>query len=179
MKASTGYQMDKYTIRSSPEIREGTVYVPLYPVMEAFGADVQWDGGTQTVTIRQARNTIIHKLGTDVVMVNGEEKPLNPEGSTVVSSDSQGVDEGLKNGVDDGTGPGIDAVLNQIKNLDYQPQFIIGAGDLVAGTMGKIPSELQEQLTNFRTHYTKVFDINTFLPVIGNHEQKGDRKSVV
>lgn len=241
MKASTGYQMDKYTIRSSPEIREGTVYVPLYPVMEAFGADVQWDGGTQTVTIRQARNTIIHKLGTDVVMVNGEEKPLNPEGSTVVSyagnnssimvpssffeyingkvsygeesglikivtpivnvsypsakpekpiapldipvseiafrfvvsSDSQGVDEGLKNGVDDGTGPGLDAVLNQIKNLDYQPQFIIGAGDLVAGTMGKIPSELQEQLTNFRTHYTKVFDINTFLPVIGNHEQKG------
>ena len=241
MKASTGYNIDTYTIETAPEKQGDTIYVPLYPVMEAMGADVQWDGDSQTVTIRQAKNVITHKLGTASATVNGAEKPLNPDGDTeavsyarnsssimvplsffthingkatfgkstglikvitpivnvsyssapeepvtpldipdsdisfrfVVSSDSQGVDEGLKDGKDDGTGPGLDAVLNQISQLDYQPQFIIGAGDLVAGTMNKIPSELKAQLTNFRSHYTKVFNIDTFLPIIGNHEQKG------
>ena len=242
MQASTGYQMDTYTIDTAPEKQGDTIYVPLYPVMEAMGADVQWDGDTQTVTIRQARNVLTHQLGTAIAVVNGTEQPLNPDGDEnavsyaknsssimvplsffsyingkatygetsglikvvtpivnvsysspqpetpvtpadipdseiafrfVVSSDSQGVDEGLNEGKDDGTGPGLDAVLNQISQLDYQPQFIIGAGDLVAGTMGKIPAELQEQLANFREHYEAVFDIDTFLPMIGNHEQKG------
>ncbi|WP_342433350.1 metallophosphoesterase [Neobacillus sp. FSL H8-0543] len=91
----------------------------------------------------------------------------------VISSDSQGVDNGLLKGTDDGTGQKFEAVLAQIKSLEKQPDFIIGAGDLVSGSMEKNVDEQNIQLDNFRTRFTKYFPINALLPLPGNHEIKG------
>ena len=91
----------------------------------------------------------------------------------VISSDSQGVDNGLLKGTDDGTGQKFEAVLAQMKKLEKQADFIIGAGDLVSGSMEKNVEELNTQLDNFRTRFTKFFPINMLMPMPGNHEIKG------
>ncbi|GBG11238.1 putative metallophosphoesterase [Paenibacillus agaridevorans] len=91
----------------------------------------------------------------------------------VFSSDSQGTDNGLLNGTDDGTGPRLEAVLAQIKTLDIQPEFIIGGGDLVSGSMSRNVEEQNTQLDNFRARFTKYFPIDMFLTIPGNHEIKG------
>ena len=92
-----------------------------------------------------------------------------------ITSDSQGTDQGYYNGTDDGTGKGYELVLDQMKKLERQPDFIIGAGDLIAGTPGHVVEEQLDQLSNWRNHFEKRFDINNFMPIPGNHEQKGGK----
>ena len=92
-----------------------------------------------------------------------------------ITSDSQGTDQGYYVGTDDGTGKGYELVLDQMKKLDRQPDFIIGAGDLIAGTPGHVVEEQLDQLSNWRKHFEGRFDINTFMPIPGNHEQKGEK----
>jgi hypothetical protein len=95
-----------------------------------------------------------------------------------VSSDSQGTDQGFYNGSDDGTGKGFELVLDRMKQIERQPDFIVAAGDLVAGTPGHVPDENKAQLENWRKHFEKRFDINLFMPIPGNHEQKGEKKEL-
>lgn len=167
MSYGTGEQLCSVPLNNS------TVLVPL-DFFKYLDAKVGYDAPSGRIKVVWQR-----------VSTKGAEKPINAPTSTdipeseielrfAVSSDSQGVDNGLLNGTDDGTsGASLEGVLSRIKSLEKQPSFIIGDGDLVSGSMSKDVEELNTQLQNFRTRYTKYFDINTFMPIIGNHEQKG------
>ena len=89
-------------------------------------------------------------------------------------ADSRGTDYGYLNGIDDGTnGAAIEAVLQQVKLLNPQPQFAVVPGDLVGGSIAKNVSELVPQLQNWRGHVTKYYPITFFYPIPGNHEIVG------
>ncbi|AVX40796.1 Copper amine oxidase N-terminal domain-containing protein (plasmid) [Carboxydocella thermautotrophica] len=51
--------------------------VPVRFVSEALGATVDWDGRTQTVTIKHRANTIKLKIGESKAMVNGKAKTFD------------------------------------------------------------------------------------------------------
>ena len=46
-----------------PYVVEGTTLVPLRVITEAFGAQVDWDGNTQTITLNYSDVTIILQIG--------------------------------------------------------------------------------------------------------------------
>jgi hypothetical protein len=55
-----------------PEVKNGRTLIPIRPVAESIGADVVWDGETQTVTITRAGKEILLVIGRDTATVNGE-----------------------------------------------------------------------------------------------------------
>jgi branched-chain amino acid transport system substrate-binding protein len=60
------------TMDAPAEIVNGRTFVPIRLVAETFGADVQWDGTARTVTIKSDTTTIILKIGSTDVTVNGK-----------------------------------------------------------------------------------------------------------
>ena len=59
-----------------PYVVEGTTLVPLRVITEAFGAQVDWDGNTQTITLNYSDVTIILQIGKKTAKVNGQELEL-------------------------------------------------------------------------------------------------------
>lgn len=55
---------------------EGVTLVPLRVISEAFGAQVNWDGETKTVTIAHNENNISVQIDNKTAVVNGENKTL-------------------------------------------------------------------------------------------------------
>ena len=55
---------------------EGVTLVPLRVISEAFGAEVNWDGETKTVTISHNDNNISVQIDNNTALVNGENKTL-------------------------------------------------------------------------------------------------------
>ncbi|MGE5549876.1 MAG: metallophosphoesterase [Bacteroidota bacterium] len=108
--------------------------------------------------------------------VSGPVKDFSGGLRFVVSSDPQGTDSGYLNGTDDGTaGPRMVKILNEIKKLDPQPEFMLIAGDLVSGPhdSGRPITDVVPQYAAFRKHVTSVYPIEFFYPAIGNHQVKG------
>lgn len=60
-----------------PLIINNRTLVPLRTIFEALGAQVNWAGGTQTVTATRGTTTIIAKIGSIQAKVNGTEKTLD------------------------------------------------------------------------------------------------------
>lgn len=54
-----------------PLIQDGRTLVPVRFIAESFGADVGWDGETGTVTIKIGENTVIMKINSKEMSVNG------------------------------------------------------------------------------------------------------------
>ncbi|WP_018130266.1 copper amine oxidase N-terminal domain-containing protein [Effusibacillus pohliae] len=55
-----------------PFIKDGRTLIPVRAVSEALGADVKWNGETQTVTIRKGDITIELPIGSKTIKVNGQ-----------------------------------------------------------------------------------------------------------
>lgn len=73
----------------APEIRNGSVFVPLRFIFEYFGADVVWNSESQEINVYSAETTINMKLGSDRLQVNGKATkilaaPYVLKGSTMV-----------------------------------------------------------------------------------------------
>lgn len=70
---SLGMHVDsKWTrIDSAPYIKNSRTYVPIRVLAEAFGADVQWDNASQTITIDMNGKNIIMRIGATTYWVNG------------------------------------------------------------------------------------------------------------
>lgn len=51
--------------------------VPLRAIADAFGAETNWNGDTQTVTVKSGDKTLIMKLGSAEYTINGEKKSLD------------------------------------------------------------------------------------------------------
>lgn len=74
---------------TNPLIKNETTLVGFRSILEALGAEVDWDGDTQTVTAKKDGTTVILKINSTSATVNGEEKTLQtaPEiinGSTMI-----------------------------------------------------------------------------------------------
>ncbi len=54
----------------------GVTLVPMRVISESFGAEVNWDGETKTVTVVDGDTTIVVTIGSKTATVNGEEKEL-------------------------------------------------------------------------------------------------------
>ncbi|WP_341281012.1 serine hydrolase [Paenibacillus sp. FSL H8-0537] len=54
-----------------PLIKDGTTFVPLREAGKAAAGNIEWDGKTQTATIKVNGDVIVHKAGTSVVTVDG------------------------------------------------------------------------------------------------------------
>lgn len=57
-------------------VGEGVTLVPIRVISESFGAEVNWDGDTKTVTVVDGDTTIVVTVGSKTATVNGEEKEL-------------------------------------------------------------------------------------------------------
>ena len=57
-------------------VGEGTTLVPIRVISEAFGANVGWDGATQTVTVENNGTSIVLQIGNKTAIVNGVSIPL-------------------------------------------------------------------------------------------------------
>jgi len=60
-----------------PMIEEGRTLVPMRAIFEAFGAEVGWDGESQTVTATAGDKTISMQIGNAQIQVNGETVTLD------------------------------------------------------------------------------------------------------
>ena len=61
----------------APIIENDRTLVPLRAIFEALGAEVEWDGATQTVISAKGDDTCIFQIGNDKMFVNGEAKTLD------------------------------------------------------------------------------------------------------
>ena len=62
---------------TKPIILNGRTMVPMRGIFEKLGAEVLWDGETQTVTAKREGNEVTFKIGESVAKVNGEQKNLD------------------------------------------------------------------------------------------------------
>jgi hypothetical protein len=72
-----------------PVIKEGRTLIPIRAITEGFGAEVSWNAETQEVTITKDDKVIILKIGSNTMLVNGEEIQIDAKseimnGRTVV-----------------------------------------------------------------------------------------------
>lgn len=58
-------------IDAAPYIKNSRTYVPIRALAEGFGANVDWDGSTGTVTIDMAGNNVSMAIGSSHYRVNG------------------------------------------------------------------------------------------------------------
>lgn len=79
----------------------------------------------------------------------------------VVMADSRGSDNGVNSKV-------LNRILQQIKKLPLQPEFIVIPGDLISGTLSF--AGVKNELTYFKNIVTKYYSVDKFYPGIGNHE---------
>jgi len=63
---------EQLTFAIEPEIHSGTTLVPLRGIMEAMGAEVNWDSKTQTITSSKDNTTIILKVNNTTATKNGQ-----------------------------------------------------------------------------------------------------------
>lgn len=61
----------------SPYIQNGRTMVPLRVISESLGAEVLWDGATETVTVNKDGKNIVLKINSDKAVVNGENVTLD------------------------------------------------------------------------------------------------------
>jgi hypothetical protein len=119
--------------------------------------------GAERSSPDQAQQTERAAGSAGVVPAAAEPPAAVPEGSFrfVVIGDSRGAnssDESVNETV-------LRGIFKQIKQLPRQPSFILFTGDAVKGG-----SNLEEQLTGFRSLVEEYYPMPLFYPAIGNHE---------
>ena len=61
----------------APFIANDRVLVPVRVIFEALGAEVNWDGATQTVVSNLGEDTVALQIGASEIIVNGEAKAID------------------------------------------------------------------------------------------------------
>ncbi|MCL2153004.1 MAG: stalk domain-containing protein [Oscillospiraceae bacterium] len=88
---------------TSPIVENGRVLVPMRAIFEALGAEVAWDGETQTVTAKKDSIEISLQIGSNVLYKNGERIVLDVSAKIVNNRTLvplRAVSEGLGAGVE-------------------------------------------------------------------------------
>ena len=55
----------------APLLEDGRTFLPMRAIFEALGADVQWNGATQTVTAKKGTMTLTMQIGSSTAQKNG------------------------------------------------------------------------------------------------------------
>lgn len=61
----------------SPKVIDGRLMAPIKPILSNMNAQLQWDPKTASVTCNKGDKTIVLKIGSKDVVVNGEKKTLD------------------------------------------------------------------------------------------------------
>lgn len=69
-----------------PRTIDGITMIPLRFIAEIFGAQINWDTGTNEITIKQEDNTICLEPGSDKAVINGKSRAIT--GKTLVENDT-------------------------------------------------------------------------------------------
>ena len=74
---------------TKPFVEEGRTLVPMRAIFEALGATVEWNGETQMVSSESDNGSIEMQVGSDIVVINGDEVKIDVpakivDGRTVV-----------------------------------------------------------------------------------------------
>jgi len=56
----------------SPVVERGVTLVPMRAIFEVLGAEVEWDSVTQTVIARKDGTTVLLRIGSNLLFINGE-----------------------------------------------------------------------------------------------------------
>lgn len=67
------YKNKAISFDQMPVIIEGTTMVPMRHIFETFGMEVGYEASTETITAKDADNTIILQINSDKAIVNGKE----------------------------------------------------------------------------------------------------------
>lgn len=66
------------TFPQAPIIKNGSTYIPIRSVSEAYGATVWWNGDSKTVGIEKGHINIAFNVGSSIARVNGEQMSIPP-----------------------------------------------------------------------------------------------------
>jgi len=70
-------KLDENNDQIMPIVIDGRTLVPVRVISEKFGAQVSWDGATQTINAKNKSSDITMQIGKNTYTVNGEEKALD------------------------------------------------------------------------------------------------------
>jgi len=71
------YNGTKINFDVQPKIKNGRTLVPIRFISETLGANINWDGKTNTITINHGADVIKLKIGSEKVTVNGNTLTLD------------------------------------------------------------------------------------------------------
>ncbi len=74
------------TYNQPPVLENGSTLVPLRGIFESLGANVEWNGTTQTVTATKESTTVILRIGSNQPTVNGQTKTISTPAQIINSS---------------------------------------------------------------------------------------------
>ncbi|GAW27628.1 MULTISPECIES: copper amine oxidase N-terminal domain-containing protein [unclassified Carboxydocella] len=66
-----------FFLDQKPVMYKNRVMVPLRRLAEAFRANLEWDGREQKITLQRDNTMIIVKIGSNKMIINGEEKTMD------------------------------------------------------------------------------------------------------
>jgi hypothetical protein len=72
------------TMDAAPFILNGRTVVPIRVIAEAFGAEIEWEGSTQTITILLDEKTIVMKVGSTIAKI--DEDPIILDAPPVIQN---------------------------------------------------------------------------------------------
>ncbi|MBW7476710.1 copper amine oxidase [Paenibacillus oenotherae] len=61
---------------NKPVLKNNTTFLPMRDIANAMNASLQWDGKTQTATIKAGNKEVAFRIGAKSMKVNGQELPL-------------------------------------------------------------------------------------------------------
>lgn len=67
-----------YPFKNAPIIKNGRTYIPIREVTESLGADVWWNGNSNTVGIEKEGSEVAFVIGSSVARVNGIQMKIDP-----------------------------------------------------------------------------------------------------
>ncbi|MCF6466550.1 hypothetical protein C3E90_11750 [Clostridium sp. Cult2] len=73
-------------INTNPVMVNGRTLVPVRALLEEMGATIKWDGKTRIVTAIKGNTTVIMKIDSKIVTVNGEAFELDVPAKLINSS---------------------------------------------------------------------------------------------
>lgn len=72
-----GKRISFHSYSQNPEILEGRTLVPLRSIFEAMGADVEWDGATNTAIAKRGNVEVKITIGANEIYKNGKAIPVD------------------------------------------------------------------------------------------------------
>jgi hypothetical protein len=79
------YNNSEKKMNPSPVIVDGNTLVPMRAVFEMLDATISWDDQTRSVSAVKGNITVVHKVGTSTMIVNGKEVTL-PASSQIIEN---------------------------------------------------------------------------------------------